>query len=339
MTQMQPVNIAIVGATGLVGEAMRELLEARDFPVGRLHLLASARSAGETLLFRGKPVQVEDLAGFDFRQVRLCLFSAGGAVSADYAPKALAAGCLVIDNTSHFRRDPDIPLVVPEINPHRVRREGIIANPNCSTIQMLLALAPIRQAAGLKRINVATYQAVSGAGRRAVEELAGQTASLLNAQGADASVFPRQIAFNALPEIGGVQENGYTLEEMKMVWETRKIFEDDAIAVNPTCVRIPVFYGHAEALHVETREKLGAAEAQRLLAKAPGVSLMDEPAVHRWPTPALDAAGADAVFVGRVREDLSCEKGLNLWVVSDNVRKGAALNTIQIAELLLKKGL
>lgn len=336
---MQKVDIAIVGATGLVGEAMRELLEARDLPVGRLHLLASARSAGETLLFRGKPVQVEDLAGFDFRQVRLCLFSAGGAVSADYAPKAVAAGCLVIDNTSHFRRDPDIPLVVPEINPHRVRPHGIIANPNCSTIQMLLALAPIRQAAGLKRINVATYQAVSGAGRRAVEELAMQTASLLNAQGAKASVFPRQIAFNALPEIGGVQENGYTLEEMKMVWETRKIFEDDAIAVNPTCVRIPVFYGHAEALHVETREKLGAAEAQRLLAKAPGVRLVDEPSAHRWPTPALDAAGADPVFVGRVREDLSCEKGLNLWVVSDNVRKGAALNTIQIAELLLKKGL
>ena len=333
------VDLAIVGATGAVGEVMREILEERDFPVGQLYLLASERSAGSRLSFKGKHLKVQNLADFDFRQVQLGLFSAGGALSAEFAPKAAAAGCVVIDNTSHFRRDQSIPLVVPEINAERVAdytNKGIIANPNCSTIQMLLALAPLHKAVGIRRINVATYQAVSGAGKSALEELAAQTARLLNAQTVEPRVFPKQIAFNALPQIGEVQENGYTLEEMKMIWETHKILEDDSIEVNPTCVRVPVFYGHSEAVHLETRQKLTAAEARKLLAKMPGVKVMDEPAAGGWPTAVTDASGADPVYVGRIREDLSTENGLNLWVVSDNVRKGAALNSVQIAELLLK---
>ena len=332
------VDVAILGATGAVGEVMRELLEERKFPVGRLHLLASERSAGTRLQFHGKSVQVENIADFDFSQVQIGLFSAGGSVSAEYAPIAAKAGCVVIDNTSHFRRDEEIPLVVPEVNPQRIAdytRKGIIANPNCSTIQMLLPLFPLHKAVGIKRINVATYQAVSGAGKSALEELAAQTASLLNARPLETSVFPQQIAFNALPQIGDFQENGYSLEEMKMIWETQKIFEDDSIAVNPTCVRVPVFYGHSEAVHVETREAISAAEARKLIAKAPGVKLMDSAA--SYPTPVTNAAGKDPVFVGRIREDLSLGgHGLNLWVVADNIRKGAALNSVQIAERLLK---
>ncbi len=333
------VNVAIVGATGAVGEVMREILEQRKFPVENLHLLASERSAGTRLQYGGKSIVVEDLATFDFSKVQIGLFSAGGSISAEFAPKAAEAGCVVIDNTSHFRRDEDIPLVVPEINAHRIpdyTSRGIIANPNCSTIQMLVALHPIHQAVGITRINVATYQAVSGAGKRAVEELATQTAKLLNAQPFEAEAFPKQIAFNALPQIGDFQENGYTLEEMKMVWETKKIFEDDSIEVNPTCVRIPVFYGHSEAVHIETRDKISAADAKALMAEMPGVELVDDPTNHGFPTPVTDASGTDPVFVGRVREDISSENGLNLWVVSDNVRKGAALNSIQIAEVLLK---
>ncbi|MBT4159882.1 MAG: aspartate-semialdehyde dehydrogenase [Gammaproteobacteria bacterium] len=336
---MSEYDVAIVGATGAVGEVMREILEEREFPVRNLHLLASERSAGSRLQFRGKSITVEDLSTFDFSQTQIGLFSAGGSISAEFAPKAAEQGCVVIDNTSHFRRDPAIPLIVPEVNGHRIGDFGdrrIIANPNCSTIQMLVALKPIYDAVGITRVNVATYQAVSGAGKRAIESLATQTAKLLNAQPIDNDVFPQQIAFNALPCIGDFQENGYTDEEMKMVWETQKIFEDDDILVNPTCVRIPVFYGHSEAVHIETREPISAEKAKDLLASAAGVEVIDETADPDFPTPVRDAAGTDPVFVGRIREDITSKRGLNLWIVSDNVRKGAALNSIQIAEVLLK---
>lgn len=331
-------DVALVGATGAVGEAMIEILEQRDFPVGILYPLASARSAGKTVRFKGKSLRVQDLAEFDFTQAQIGLFSAGGDISAEFAPKAAAAGCVVVDNTSHFRRDEDIPLVVPEVNPHAVagyKARGIIANPNCSTIQMLVALKPIYDAVGIARINVATYQAVSGTGKEGIEELATQTAKLLNGQAIETRVYPRQIAFNLLPHIDSFQDNGYTREEMKMVWETQKIFEDDTVEVNPTCVRVPVFYGHSEAVHIETRSKLTAEDARRLLEQAPGVVVIDDQSDGGYPTPVVDSAGTDPVYVGRVREDISHPMGLNLWVVSDNVRKGAALNSVQIAELLV----
>jgi aspartate-semialdehyde dehydrogenase len=331
-------DVALVGATGAVGEAMIEILEQRDFPVGILYPLASARSAGKTVRFKGKSLKVQDLAEFDFTQAQIGLFSAGGDISAEFAPKAAAAGCVVVDNTSHFRRDEDIPLVVPEVNPHAVagyKARGIIANPNCSTIQMLVALKPIYDAVGIARINVATYQAVSGTGKEGIEELATQTAKLLNGQAIETRVYPRQIAFNLLPHIDSFQDNGYTREEMKMVWETQKIFEDDTVEVNPTCVRVPVFYGHSEAVHIETRSKLTAEDARKLLEQAPGVVVLDDQSDGGYPTPVVDSAGTDPVYVGRVREDISHPMGLNLWVVSDNVRKGAALNSVQIAELLV----
>lgn len=333
------IDVAVVGATGAVGEAMMEILEQREFPVGKLFPLASSRSAGKTVRFRGKTLTIGDLAEFDFSQVQIGLFSAGGSVSAEYAPKAAAAGCVVIDNTSHFRRDEDIPLVVPEVNPHAIAQytnRGIIANPNCSTIGMLVALKPIRDAVGIERINVATYQAVSGTGKDAIEELATQTARLLNGQGVDAKVYPKQIAFNALPHIDTFQDNGYTREEMKMVWETQKIFEDESIQVNPTCVRVPVFFGHSEAVHIETRDKISAEQARELLLSAPGVTVIDEHVDGGYPTAVTESAGQDPVFVGRIREDISHPRGLDLWVVSDNVRKGAALNSVQIAEFLCR---
>ena len=336
---MSGFDVAIVGATGAVGEVMLEILEAREFPVRELYLLASERSEGKKLQFRGKSVTVQNLKTFDFSQVQIGLFSAGGSISAEFAPKAAAAGCIVIDNTSQFRRDEDIPLVVPEVNPHKISEYGgrrIIANPNCSTIQMLVALKPIYDAVGISRINVATYQAVSGQGKSGVEALATETAKLLNAQPIEQDVFPQQIAFNAIPLIGDIQENGYSMEEMKMVWETRKIFEDELIEVNPTCVRIPVFFGHSEALHIETKKAISATQATELLASAPGVEVIDERLGPDFPTPVRDAAGTDPVFVGRIRKDVSTKSGLNLWVVSDNVRKGAALNSIQIAEVLIK---
>lgn len=331
------LDIALVGATGAVGEAMIEILEQRDFPVGTLYPLASARSAGKTIRFRGKSVTVQDLAEFDFAKAQIGLFSAGGDISATYAPLAAAAGCVVVDNTSHFRRDEDIPLIVPEVNPHALAgytSRNIIANPNCSTIQMLVALKPIYDAVGISRINVATYQAVSGTGKEGIEELATQTAKLLNGQSIECNVYPKQIAFNLLPHIDTFQDNGYTREEMKMVWETRKIFEDESIEVNPTCVRVPVFYGHSEAVHIETGSKLTAEDARQLLSAAPGVTVIDEQRDGGYSTPVGDAAGTDPVFVSRIREDISHPLGLNLWVVSDNVRKGAALNSVQIAELL-----
>ncbi|GHD30440.1 aspartate-semialdehyde dehydrogenase [Parahalioglobus pacificus] len=332
-------DVAVVGATGAVGEAMIAILEERNFPVRNLYPLASSRSAGKTVMFKGSSVRVTDLAEFDFSSVQIGLFSAGGSVSAEYAPKAAEAGCVVIDNTSHFRQDPDIPLVVPEVNPEALAGyslRNIIANPNCSTIQMLVALKPIYDAVGIERINVCTYQAVSGTGKEAIEELAGQTARLLNGQAIETEVYPKQIAFNALPHIDNFQDNGYTREEMKMVWETQKIFDDASIQVNPTCVRVPVFFGHSEAVHIETVDPISAEEVRVMLAAAPGVAVIDEHADGGYPTAVTESAGNDPVFVGRIREDISHPRGLNLWVVADNVRKGAALNSVQIAENLIE---
>ncbi|MDM7322827.1 MAG: aspartate-semialdehyde dehydrogenase [Gammaproteobacteria bacterium] len=332
-------DVAVVGATGAVGETMLSILAQRKFPVGKVYALASERSVGKRVPFGDHYLTVENLADFDFSKVQIGLFSPGASVSAVYAPKAAAAGCVVIDNTSQFRYDDDIPLVVPEVNPHAVamyKNRGIIANPNCSTIQMLVALKPIHDAVGIERINVATYQAVSGTGKEAIEELASQTANLLNGKPIKAEVYPKQIAFNVLPQIDVFMDNGYTKEEMKMVWETKKIMEDDSILVNPTCVRVPVFYGHSEAVHIETREKITAEQARELLRKAPGVEVLDEHVPGGYPTAVTEGANHDATYVGRIREDLSHPRGLNLWVVSDNVRKGAALNSVQIAELLIR---
>ncbi|MBL4621388.1 MAG: aspartate-semialdehyde dehydrogenase [Immundisolibacteraceae bacterium] len=332
-------NVAIVGATGAVGETMVKVLEERNFPVDQLYLLASSRSAGKRLEFRGGWLKVTDLTDFDFSQVQIALFSAGGSVSAEYAPQAAAAGAVVIDNTSHFRRDDDIPLVVPEVNPQAIagyKTRGIIANPNCSTIQMLVALKPIYDAVGITRINVCTYQAVSGTGQSAIEELAGQTAALLSAKPIESEVYPKQIAFNVLPHIDSFEENGYTREEMKMVWETHKIFDDDSIGVNPTAVRVPVFFGHSEAIHIETRAPISAARATQLLEQASGVEVIDRHEDGGYPTAVTEAADSDLVYVGRIRNDPANELGLNLWVVADNVRKGAATNSVQIAEELIK---
>lgn len=336
---MSSYDVAVVGATGAVGEAMLSILEQRNFPVNNLYPLASERSAGSTVMFKNKPVTVGNLADFDFSKTQIGLFSAGGSVSEEYAPKAAAAGCIVIDNTSHFRYDADIPLVVPEVNPAAIAdytNRNIIANPNCSTIQMLVALKPIHDAVGIKRISVATYQAVSGTGKEAIEELAKQTAELLNGREAKAEVYPRQIAFNALPHIDKFLENGYTKEEMKMVWETQKIMGDDSIQVSATCVRIPVFFGHSEAVQIELKAPMTAEAARDLLSQAPGVIVMDKREDGGYPTAVHESAGQDAVFVGRIREDISFANGLNLWVVADNVRKGAALNSVQIAEELIK---
>jgi aspartate-semialdehyde dehydrogenase len=334
------VDVAVVGATGAVGEAMLDILHQRNFPVGKIYAVASARSAGSTVAFGNRSIRVEDLATFDFSTVQVALFSPGASVSKEYAPIAAAAGCVVIDNTSQFRYDDDIPLVVPEVNPEAVAdytNRGIIANPNCSTIQMMVALKPIYDAVGIERINVCTYQAVSGSGKPAMDELAKQTAALLNGRPVESQIYPKQIAFNVLPQIDVFEDNGYTKEEMKMVWETKKIMGDDRIVINPTAVRVPVFYGHSEAVHIETRDKITAAEAKKLLAAFDGIELIDEHEDGGYPTAVSDASGQDPVYVGRVREDISHPKGLNLWVVADNVRKGAALNSVQIAELLVEK--
>ncbi|MDM5147901.1 aspartate-semialdehyde dehydrogenase [Candidatus Persebacteraceae bacterium Df01] len=339
-TDTPTFDIAVVGATGTVGEQMLAILEERNFPVRTLYALASERSVAKTVSFGNKTLTVQDLAKFDFSQVQIALFSAGGSVSAEHAPRAAACDCVVIDNSSHFRRDEGIPLVVAEVNPEQVDdycSRNIIANPNCSTMQMLVALKPLYDAVGITRINVATYQAVSGAGARAIDELAQQTAARLAGNNIEPSIFTAPIAFNVIPHIDSFQENGYTREEMKMVWETKKILADDTIQVNPTAVRVPVFYGHAEAVHIETLEKLDAQQARMLLADAPGVCVIDEHIAGGYPTPQQHAAGNNEVFVGRIREDISHPKGLNLWVVSDNVRKGAALNAVQIAEILALK--
>ena len=329
-------NIAVVGATGAVGTAMLSILSERKFPLDKLFPVASARSAGDVVDFKGQGLDVWDVTQFDFSQVDIALFSAGSEVSATYVPIAAAQNCICIDNTSQFRYDYDVPLVIPEVNPTALgdfSRRNIIANPNCSTIQMLVALKPIYDAVGISRINVATYQAVSGAGRAGVKELAKQCGELLNGRPADVHTFPTQIAFNVIPHIDVMQDNGYTREEMKMVWETQKILDDDVIQVNPTAVRVPVFYGHSEAVHIETREKLTAAQAIELLTNAPGVECFPTDA---YPTAVIQGTGEDKVYVGRVREDISTDLGLNLWVVADNVRKGAALNAVQIAEMLVQ---
>ncbi len=335
----QGYNVAILGATGLVGETLISILEERNFPVARFVPLASARSVGKTVRFRGENYPVQDVEHFDFRGMHIGLFSAGASVSAVYAPRAGAAGCVVIDNTSKFRYDADIPLVVPEVNPEAIalhRKRHIIANPNCSTIQMVVALKPIHDAAGITRINVATYQSVSGAGRRSVETLRRQAGQSLGDQPVQTEGAAKPIAFNVVPHIDEFQANGYTKEEMKMVWETRKILGDESIQVNPTAVRVPVFFGHSEAVHVETREKLDVARARELLARAPGITVVDEARLGGYPTAVTEAAHRDNVFVGRIREDISCPRGLSLWVVADNIRKGAALNSIQIAEILVR---
>lgn len=329
-------KVAVVGATGAVGEALLSILAERRFPAGEVVALASGRSAGDMVAWGDDEVMVHDLAGFDPAGVDIALFSAGGQVSKEYAPAFAAAGAVVIDNSSAFRQDPDVPLVVAEVNPEaaKQRPRGIIANPNCSTMQMVVALAPIHRAVGIERINVATYQSVSGAGSAAMEELGRQTGALLNFQGAAPERFPVQIAFNLIPHIDEFMDNGYTREEMKLIWETRRILGDESIQVNPTAVRVPVFYGHSEAVHIETREKIDAARARELLAAAPGVTVVDERAPGGYPTPVTHASGSDDVFVGRIREDLSHPRGLDLWIVSDNIRKGAALNAVQIAEIV-----
>ncbi|MDP6437482.1 MAG: aspartate-semialdehyde dehydrogenase [Gammaproteobacteria bacterium] len=334
------LNIAVVGATGMVGEAMLDILAERNFPVGRLHALASERSVGKSVRFGSQEIACEVLDQHDFSDTGIALFSAGASVSAGHAPRAAEAGCFVVDNTSHFRRQDDIPLVVPEVNAHAIAAgvDGrIIANPNCSTIQMVVALKPIYDAVGIERINVATYQAVSGAGRSAVETLANQTVELLNGRPLDLKDGNKQIAFNAIPHIDTFQDNGYTREEMKMVWETRKIFGDEEIRVNPTAVRIPAFIGHSEAVHIETREPITADRVRELLGAAEGVQVLDEAQIGGYPTAVTEASGTDPVYVGRIREDISHDRGISMWVVADNLRKGAALNSVQIAEILVRE--
>lgn len=337
---MKKVDVAVVGATGLVGQTLLSLLGSRQqMAIGKCYALASARSKGQKVPFKGEQIEVHDLADFDFSKVQVAFFSAGGSVSAQYAPIAAKAGCVVIDNTSHFRYEDDIPLVVTEVNPHRIadyERRHIIANPNCSTIQMLVAIKPIYDAVGISRINVVTYQSVSGTGRLAVNELETQARAYLANEPTKSEVYPFQIAFNLVPQIDSFNENGYTREEMKMVWETQKILEDSQIRVNPTAVRVPIYYGHSEAIHLETKQKISVDEARALFSSAPGVVLKDTRTEGGYPSPLLDAMGTDPVYVGRLREDISHPLGLNFWVVADNIRKGAALNSIQIAEILVR---
>ncbi len=333
-------KVAVVGATGAVGETMLSILAEREFPASEVIALASERSAGSLVKYGNDDIVVQDLATFDPAGIDIALFSAGGGISKEYGPKFAAAGAVVIDNSSTFRYDDDVPLVVSEVNPEQAgnRPRGIIANPNCSTMQLMVALKPLHDAAKIERINIATYQSASGAGRSGMEELGRQTAELLNFQDIKPSKFQVQIAFNLIPQIDDFQPNGFTKEEMKLVWETRKILGDEAIGVNPTVVRVPVFYGHSEAVHIETRDKLSAEQARELLERAPGVVVVDERVAGGYPTPVTHASGSDAVYVGRIREDLSHPRGLDLWVVSDNIRKGAALNAVQIAELVASEG-
>ncbi|MEE8215962.1 MAG: aspartate-semialdehyde dehydrogenase [Acidiferrobacterales bacterium] len=332
-------DVAVLGATGVVGEAILSILAERAFPVGTVYALASSRSAGTQVAFADQRLTIHDVASFDFSLVQIGLFSAGASVSAEYAPKAAASGCIVIDNTSRFRYDDDVPLVVPEVNAAAIgdyQQRGIIANPNCSTIQLVVVLKPIYDAVGIERINVCTYQSVSGTGKDAIDELSSQTVSLLSGKPVEPRVYPKQIAFNVLPCIDEFEDNGYTKEEMKLVWETQKILGDKSIKVNPTTARVPVFVGHSEAVHLETREKLTLDAAREVLRAAPGVEVIDERQARGYPTAVTEAANHDAVFVGRIREDITHPRGLDLWVVADNVRKGAALNSVQIAEYLVK---
>ena len=337
---MTKYTVAVVGATGLVGQTMMEILEERKFPVKKLIPMASHRSAGETVSFNGEDIVVVDLAKQDFAGVDFALFSAGGSVSQQYAPVATNSGAIVIDNTSCFRYNPEIPLVVPEVNITSLgdyKNHGIIANPNCSTIQLMVALKPIYDLVGINRINVTTYQSVSGAGQKGIEELSNQTIEMLNTRDYPAQVFKKQIAFNVIPQIDEFLDNHYTREEMKMVWETKKILNDELIMVNPTAVRVPVFVGHSEAVHIETDYKITRQEVIELLTKAPGVTVISDDDDGSYPTPFTDAANADDVYVGRIREDISHPNGINLWVVADNIRKGAALNSVQILEKLVEQ--
>jgi aspartate-semialdehyde dehydrogenase len=331
-------RVAVVGATGAVGRQMVACLEERRFPVAQLVPLASERSLGQKVTFLDKEIPVEVLDKNSFNGVEIALFSAGGSISQEYGPVAAAAGAVVVDNSSAWRMDPEVPLVVPEVNPADIAlytNKGIIANPNCSTIQMVVALKPLHDAARLKRVVVSTYQAVSGTGQKAVDELVAQVRALLSCQDTENKVYPHRIAFNVLPHIDVFLENGYTKEEMKMVNETQKIMGDDSIRVTATTVRVPVFYGHSESVNIETERKLTPAEARQILAKAPGVKVVDDPPKFKYPMP-LDAAGQDLTLVGRIREDFSIANGLNFWVVADNLRKGAATNAVQIAEILIQ---
>jgi len=330
------LNVAVAGATGAVGTEMIKILEERKFPVNKLLPLASKRSVGETIDFNKKAVDVELLTKDSFRGIDIALFSAGAARSKEFAPSAVKDGAVVVDNSSAFRMDDDVPLVVPEVNPHAVKKgsSGIIANPNCSTIQMVVALYPLHVKAKIKRIVVSTYQAVSGAGRKAVDELSGQTLDLLSLRSVEKKVFPHQIAFNCIPHIDVFDEDGYTKEEWKMINETKKIMEDPSMKISPTCVRVPVFFSHCESVNIETEKPLSPEYARDILALAPGVGVLDNPGEEVYPMP-IEASGNDEVFVGRLRCDQTVKNGLNMWIVSDNVRKGAALNAVQIAELLL----
>ncbi|TGU70002.1 aspartate-semialdehyde dehydrogenase [Geomonas terrae] len=330
-------NVAVVGATGAVGTQMIECLVERNFPVGKVKFLASSRSAGQVLEYDGKPVTVEELTHDSFDGIDIALFSAGGARSEEFCPSAVKAGAVCIDNSSAWRMNPDVPLVVPEVNPHAIagyKKKGIIANPNCSTIQMVVALKPLHDFGTIKRIVVSTYQAVSGTGNKAIDELRVQTGELLNGRPPKVEIYPHRIAFNCLPQIDSFCDNGYTKEEMKMVNETRKIMEAD-IATTATCVRVPVFYGHSESVNIETEKKITVAKARELLEDAPGVELVDNPGNGEYPM-AMDVAGEDLTLVGRIREDATIKNGLNLWVVADNLRKGAATNAVQIAELMIE---
>ncbi len=330
-------NVAIVGATGAVGRRMITTLEERNFPVDRLVLLASPRSAGQALPFKGQSIPVEILDETSFEGLDFALFSAGAAVSRKYAPFGVQGGCIVIDNSSAFRMEKDIPLVVPEVNPDAIPDQpGIIANPNCSTIQMVVVLHPIHARYRIKRVVVSTYQSVSGSGQKAIAELTTQTMGVLDSKDVEAQVYPHQIAFNCLPHIDVFLENGYTREEMKMVNETRKILADDSIQVSPTTVRVPVFYSHSESVNVETEEPISAEEVKKLLGNSPGIQVVDCPEQNEYPL-AIDAEGKDEVLVGRIRDDISRDKAINFWVVSDNLRKGAALNAVQIAELIVRR--
>ena len=332
-------HVAVAGATGAVGNQMMACLEERNFPIKSIKFLASKRSVGRTLRFRGERVPVEELKENSFKDMDIALFSAGGARSTEFAPYAAEAGCVVIDNSNAWRMDPDVPLVVPEVNPHAIagyQKKRIIANPNCSTIQMVVPLCPIHQKYGIKRIVVSTYQAVSGTGKKAIDELFDQTRAMINFLDIPQKVYPHRIAFNCLPHIDVFLENGYTQEEMKMVHETRKILEDDSIGVTATTVRVPVFYGHSESVNIETKEPVSAAEIRAMLEEAPGVKVMDNPTGNVYPL-ATDAAGQDLTLVGRIRDDESIPNGINLWIVADNIRKGAATNAVQIAEILVRE--
>ncbi len=336
---MKKYNVAVVGATGAVGNEMVATLEQRKFPINKLTLLASARSLGKTLTYKGEEIPIDELKEDTFNGFDIGFFSPGGAVSTKFAPIAAASGCVVIDNTSAFRMEPDVPLVVPEVNEHAVaqyKKKGIIANPNCSTIQMVVVLKPLHDAAKIKRVVVSTYQAVSGTGKKAIYELEQQVLAIYNNKRVENKVYPWQIAFNILPHIDSFLESGYTKEEMKMVNETKKIMEDDSIKVTATTVRVPVFYGHSESVNIEFEKDLSPDNARKLLKKAPGVKVVDDPAKNKYPL-AIHAAGKDDTFVGRIRRDESVPYGLNIWVVADNIRKGAALNAVQIAEVLAQK--